>query len=448
MSALERLLGRVWYLTPRTAALLVAAAVGVAFARGAAAIVLAALLTGALAAAVVRDVRSVPREDELTVVRRMPTRFSIGVPNRVELVLRNASTRGAMLVLRETPPPSFDGTRRAGPFELAPRGEVVVPFDLTPRRRGLHHFGDVGVRLIGPLGLAGRQATIRLAMPCKVYPDLTAVREFALLARTRALPEVGIRALRRAGLGTEFASLREYRDGDDYRDIDWKATARRGHPIVREFEPERNQVLVLAIDTGRLMTPVTGPGGLSKLDRAVNAALLLAYLGIARGDLVGLLVFGRDIESYVPPRKGRRQLDTLVEALYAVEAAVEEPDYARALAYLSARLPRRALIALFTEVAGQEASHRLIDVLTVMSSRHLPLLLTQRNRQLEQRAWGRIDTEHDAFVAATVETVLRDKAEALAALAAHGTLVGHVEPERLSVAAINRYLEVKARALL
>ena len=279
-----------------------------------------------------------------------------------------------------------------------------------------------------------------------MYPDVQAVQSYALLARKGALAEMGIKRMRMVGQGTEFESLRDYLDGDDFRSIDWKATARRGRPIVRAFEAERSQTLVLAIDSGRLMTPRVG--ALTKLDRAVNAALLLAYLGIERGDLVGLLVFGRDVERYVPPRKGHRQFLAILEALYSVEGHVEEPDYERAMRYLAAKLPRRSLVCVFTDLVGAEPSRRFLTTLSAMASRHLPLVITQRNREVEERARREVRTETDAFESAVASSLLADKAAALHALAARGSLTLDVFPEELSVAAVNRYLEVKARGRL
>lgn len=406
----------------------------------------AAAVAAAWAAAVAFDVRQMPPESALSVQRDMPERLSIGVPNPVTLTVRNGNARPARLLVRETPPPGFSGGRTAGPLEIDAYGESRVTLAFTPPARGSFVFGDVGIRTLGPLGLAFRQTTFPCSQRCAVYPDITAVRGYALLARRGKLHEIGVRAARLAGSGTEFESLREYQPGDPYRDIDWKATARRGRPMVRRYEPERSQTLLLAVDAGRLMAARSGD--LSKLDRAVNAALLLAYLGLEMGDHVGLLVFGRDVDSFVPPRKGRRQLSVLLEALYDVQPRMEEPDYDRAMRYLAQRLARRSLVVVFTDVAGLEPSKRLLAVLGGLMPRHLPLVATQRNRGLEERVLAEVEDVDDAFAAAVAEDLLRDKAEALRLLSSRGALVLDVDPERLSVAAVNRYLEVKARGML
>ncbi len=212
------------------------------------------------------------------------------------------------------------------------------------------------------------------------------------------------------------------------------------------YEADRSQTMVLAIDAGRMMLPRVGD--VSKLDRAINAALLLAYLGTRLGDLVGLLVFGRDIDVYLPPARGHRQFLAILDALHSVEGRLEEPDYEGALRYLATRLKKRSLVVVFTDLAGTEPSRRLLRVLAGMSPRHLPLVATQRNRDLERKATLAAATELDVFSAAVAETLLKDKESALKTLAARGSLVLDVDPAALSVASVNRYLEVKARGRL
>jgi uncharacterized protein (DUF58 family) len=432
--------------TPRAALLVAVPAAVVLFLPAPYSGVLAAAWLVAAGVLVWRDADAAPRSSELEWRRELPAKLSIGVPNQVTLSVHNASGKPASITARETPPAGFAGERTVGPLDVPARGDAEVTLSFTPPGRGLYRFGGVGVRSVGPRGLAGWLYTAPIEEDAKVYPDIQAVKSYSLLARRGALAELGVKKIRFAGAGTEFESLREYQRDDDYRDIDWKATARRGKPVVRSFESERSQTMVLAVDAGRLMTPRVGT--LAKLDRAVNAALLLAYLGTERDDLVGLLVFGRDVIAYLPPRKGHRQFLAILEALYSVEGTVEEPDYGRALRYLAARLKKRSLVVLFTDLVGAEPSKRLIDVLAGLSPRHLPLVITQRNRVIEAKALADVATETDAFSAAVAEDVLRDKAAALRVLSSRGAMVLDVHPEELSVAAVNRYLEVKARGRL
>lgn len=434
------------HLTARAAAWLAAGAVPALLLPGRWA-VLGALAWALAWALVVRgDVHASGRPGEFEVERTLPAKLSIGVPNTVTLTLRNLGRRVLVLEARETPPSGFEGERALGFVRLGPFGEQTVALSLTPPSRGAFRFGDLGVRTLGPRGLGGERFLLPLAEDVRVYPDITAIDRYALLARRGMLHEIGVKAARFAGAGTEFESLAEYQQGDEYRAIDWKATARRGEPVVRRFEAERSQTVVLAVDAGRLMTPRVG--SLTKLDRAVNAALLLTYLAEQAGDLTGLLVFGREVRVYLPPRKGHRQFLAILDALHAVDGRLEEPDYASALRYLAVRLPKRSLVVLFTDLAGAQPSRRLLDVLGTLSPRHLPLVVTQRNRDLEARAVAPVGTESEAFAAAVAEDALRDKEAALRVLRSRGALVLDVHPEALSVAAVNRYLEIKARGRL
>lgn len=434
------------YITGRAAAMLALGMLVVMWLPGFWAWLVAVIWAGGWLAMVVADARRCPHPSDISVARTLPVKASIGVGNPVALTIENSSAKGAMLSGRETPPVGWIGEREFGPLPVAGRSARTHDFTFTPPKRGRYEFGDVGLSFTGPFALAGRRFAVPAAQEVKVYPDILAVHGYAMLARRGALHEIGIRAARYQGAGTEFESLREYEAGDDYRDIDWKATARAGTPVVRRFQPERSQTIMLAVDAGRLMTARTG--GLSKLDRSINAVLLLAYLGIESGDNVGLLVFARDVQTYLPPKKGHRQFLAILEALYAVEERLEEPDYVGALQYLATRLSRRSLVVLFTELVGTEPSRRLLGVLGSLTPRHLPLVITQRNRAIEELAVTVPSGADAAFQATVAQDILRDKEAALRHLAARGSLVLDVEPDELSVAAVNRYLEVKARGRL
>jgi uncharacterized protein (DUF58 family) len=335
------------YLSWKVAALLIAPAIVLLFVKTSWAWLLALVYALVVVLFVRYDLARAVRPSALEVERTMPPKLSMGVPNPVMVRVHNPTGLVARATVRETPPAGFEGERLLPPLEIGPAASVELRLEYVPPGRGLFSFGPMGARCMGPLGLAGRRGECGGSEDVRVYPDITAVHKYALLSRKGALFELGLRPMRFAGQGTEFESLREYRSGDAYRDVDWKATARKADPVVRTFEAERSQTVVLAVDAGRLMTPVAD--GMAKLDRAVNAALLLAYLAIEADDQVGLLVFGREVETYLPPAKGHTQFLAILEALYAVEGRVEEPDYRRAFGYLARRLSKRSLIVVFSD---------------------------------------------------------------------------------------------------
>src|SRR4051794_11044498 len=289
---------------------------------------LAVLALLAVLVAVGVDWSLLPRPAAISVQRRLEPRLSLGADNLIRLDVRNGAPRPLRFVLRDGTPRDcrasalyLSGTAPAG-------GSTTLSYRLRPTRRGDYAFGDAVLRWESPLGLLRRQGTFRAAEAVKVYPNLLDIRKYDLLARRGRLQEAGLRASRRFGTGTEFESLREYQPDDDYRRINWKATARRGRPITAEFETERSQNVLAVLDAGRLMA--TEVGGLTKLDLALNTSLLLAYVASLRGDRVGLLAFSDRVLAYLPPRRGRRAFLAMLATLYNLRAEPVEPDFDRA----------------------------------------------------------------------------------------------------------------------
>ena len=212
-------------------------------------------------------------------------------------------------------------------------------YHVRPLQRGDYQFANLNLRWRGPLGLVVRQAAVEASSPVKVYPNLLDVRRYDLLLRRNRLQELGLRHTRLFGEGTEFERLREYLPDDDFRRINWKATARRNRPVTTEYQTERSQNVVAVLDIGRMMqSPVDQ---IAKLDYVVNAVLFLAYVATAKGDKVGLMTFADSVSQFVSPHHGRGQFYRLLEMLYGVKAQPVEPDYRQALSTL-ARKQRKA----------------------------------------------------------------------------------------------------------
>jgi uncharacterized protein (DUF58 family) len=247
-------------------------------------------------------------------------------------------------------------------------------------------------------------------------------------------------------MGTEFERLRDYQPDDEYRRINWKATARRGRPISTEYETERSQNIVAVLDTGRLMrSPV---GDLAKIDYAVNAVLMLAYVATLRGDKVGLLTFGDRVGTYLTPRQGKGQFYRMLELLYAVESAPVEPDYRHALAYLAAKQKKRALIVCFTDLAGGPASDALLAGLIPLQQRHLVLVVTVNDPGILALA-GQLPRDSAAVYERTVaQQLLAGRQVTLDTLRQRGALTLDVPADKLTVAVVNQYLDLKARTMI
>ncbi|MBU8896601.1 DUF58 domain-containing protein [Corallococcus sp. H22C18031201] len=393
------------------------------------------------------DFARAPRAEDVDARRDVEPILSSGVDNRVHLRLH---ARGAAVIrgeVRDEPPPEVDSLGHRQPFAARP-GPVptTVSYRVRPTARGDAHFGDLHLRLMGPLGLCARQVLVPAARDVKVYPDLTALSREAL-ALTRAEDASSARTVRlKATEGREFESLREYRPGDDYRHIDWKASARQGDMRVRTWQPERHQPVLLLLDCGRHMAGEVG--GRRKLDHAVDAALRLARVSLDAGDRVGVLAFASDVRAFLPPRQGREHLRLITEALYRVEAALEESDYGRAFDFAFARQTRRALVVLFTDLVDPGASGALLTRTLALRPRHLPLVASLRDEDLEAAATDVPADVTAAYARQVASRLEREYLRTANTLRDAGALVVRAPAHGFGAAALNAYLDVKARGLL
>jgi uncharacterized protein (DUF58 family) len=291
-----------------------------------------------------------------------------------------------------------------------------------------------------------RQARYPLAADVRVYPNLLELKKYDLLARKGMLHELGLRVSRVRGTGGEFERLRDYTADDEFRRINWKATARRGKPITAEYETERSQHVICAIDCGRLMAPPVGE--LMRLDYAVNTALMLSYVAGLRGDHVGLLAFADDVRAFVAPRRGKPQFQAILETLYNLQPEPVEADHGVALGYLARRQRRRALIVLFTDLATPEAAGPLVTHLTRLARHHLPLCVTVSDPFLTGAAGQPVRDSEGLYRRAVAEGLLDERRTLLDRLQRSGVLTIDVPADRLSAGVVNTYLRLKAQGRL
>ena len=306
------------------------------------------------------DWRLAAKPADWQVSRRHDDRLSLAAWNRVEVEVAGRRTgRPTRISLRDEPPSLF--VMEGDPVlqgQVMPPAPLVFAYRVRPPRRGDYYFGDLHLRWESPLRLLTRQGAPRRGRGVKVYPDLSGVHAYDLVVRKNRIWELGLRATRVLGGGSEFERLRDYVPDDEYRRINWKATAWRGKPISAEFQTERSQNLVALLDVGRMMrSPV---GDVEKLDCAINAVLLLAYVATGKGDRVGMLAFADRPLVWLSPRSGRGQFYRMLETLYAVQAQRVEPDYSAALSYFSVQQQKRCLAVLFTDLTGSVGMDALV----------------------------------------------------------------------------------------
>ncbi len=401
----------------------------------------------------VADFALSPKPGQFRLRRENDAKLSLGADNVIRIMVRRVegsvsgvSARPVPFVARDEPPAEYIINQMFLPDSVHPGEEVESSYTARPTRRGDYNFGGCYLRYTGVLGLIVRQHRYPLDAPVKVYPNLLDVRKYELLARKDQLFEIGLKNARRLGEGTEFERLRDYERDDDYRRINWPATARLHRPITTDYQPERSQSVIVMLDAGRLMTAPLGP--LSKLDYAINTTLLLAYVAIVRGDRVGLLTFTDTVTGYWEPDKGRRQFLVMLEALYKVQPQQVEPDYVGAGAFLSVRRSKRSLVVLFTDIIDKAQSDALVRGFGRLAPRHLPLAVTMADSEVLTMARRQPADAQQMYEQTVAQGLLDERASALEALQRCGALTIDVPADKLTPAVVNKYLELKARGRL
>src|SRR5450631_1575892 len=387
------------------------------------------------------------RQVVVRIEREPPRIFSVGRANLVRLHLTSSAPRALEVQVMEDCAAGLAVEGLPTTVRLPPRGHSPLGYHVKPTRRGLYELGDHHLRWPTPLGLWWRQLRVASRHPVRVYPDVQAVRTYEMLAR-QSLENRLVRTVRLRGGENEFETLRDYQRDDDYRAIDWKATARRQKLITREYQQERNQSVLCMLDCGRLMTAETL--GLSQLDHALNAVLMLAHVATRAGDQVGLLAFDSRVRAYLPPQSGRRAAERVIAASYDIHAEIVETDFEAAYGYLSQRLRKRSLVVLFTDVIDDVSAKSVVRTVRGLGPRHLALCVLFRDEALDAMVEPQSRQQKPADLyqrAAAAEAVLwRDRL--VRELEEAGALVLHVSPRKLTPKIINRYLQIKAQRLL
>ncbi len=385
----------------------------------------------------------------ITATRDVNERLSIGRKNNVSIRVTNTGTKKLQCVARDDYPEAMEVDFKNFVFTLQPSEMTVVEYNLTPNRRGAYHLGNFTVRYKSALGLFWRQVCFSLDTDLKVYSDLQALQELSLkLSRSSAQGEFH---QRKRGHGTDFSSLREYAVGDPADKIDWNATARRDRPIIRTYETEQEQRLLILIDAGRMM--LSDLSGLTRFDHALNSALALALTGLTFNDQVGFGIFADKPLAYLPPRRGKGYMKKILEVTHSVNPAMVEPDYSAALAHFASMQKGRCLVVVFTDLTDPLGSKALLDGLSNLSPRHLPFCVTLKDKQVTDTANRELnsfgedrDTRLECiFKKAVAIDLIAQRELALSVLQRQGCLVLDCASEDLSSKLVNKYLEVKMR---
>jgi uncharacterized protein (DUF58 family) len=400
-----------------------------------------------LIAAAIVDGRVSKLPKDLNIYREFGSRFAMGGETEVRVQIQNGASRAMSLKLKDEYPPQMliNGSREAE-LRVDARSSATLIYAVTPPRRGRFEFGYTAVRFRSRLNLVWCDTRASEPVTVKVYPNMRRAREAELKALGARSVVSSHRKTSWRGEGREFESMRDYVRGDELRHISWTATARRGKLTTRQYQIERDQTILIALDAGRLMTARIEQE--TKLDSAVHATLSLFSAAARAGDNAGLVVFGRRIKSYLAPSRGRDHIEAALEALYAVEPEMIEPSYPHAFEFIAANSKRRALVILLTDLVDEEGSKELLTSLHLLRPRHLPLVVTIADRDLKAVVRETPETVRSVFTQSVAEEIIHHREAALRLVESVGGLALDVTAAALAPALLETYLRVKERGLL
>ncbi len=407
---------------------------------------IALLFNLVLVAAACVDLLISPSPNEVEIRREISEVLSVGASNPASLVIRNRAHTSLTLTLHDDPGPLCEIDRLPQTIRIAPDQEQTISYTVKPGRRGASEMPAVHLKFPTRMGLWMRQQIRDLRTPIRVYPDIRAVYRYELMARQNRLAEIGVRMMRMPGQGREFERLREFRYGDEIRQIDWKATAHQRALISREFNVERNQNIVIMVDCGRFMRNETD--GISYLDRALNSAIMLSYIALGQGDNVSLLAFSSRIERFIRPVRGKPGIQSILRSTYDIQASPDASDYSMALEYLTTVQPKRALVVLITFVTDELQLRVIGNSLRLRSLPYLPLCVLLQDVGLRAMADRIPETDLDAYHTAAAAEILTGQSHEAASLREAGIMLIDTPPDLLTERLINEYLSIKARNLM
>ena len=402
------------------------------------AIIVVALLIADVRLGPARGALHVARQPIETVTLRRTAHATYAIENRASIAIR--------LALFETPVPTIDFAAETLPIAVEARARRTVTRGFLARERGPAQFDALYCWVENRIGLIRRRYRIDARDLVRVLPDLSAVERYGVLAQRSTLVDLGLRRMRGRGAGSEFESLRDYQSGDAFRNVDWKATARRGRLMVAQYDVEKSQQIIVALDCGRLMTPRIGTQ--RKFDYALTAALSVARIAERASDNVGLLAFAATPLVRIAPRRGAAHYNALVRAAYDLQPRLDEPDYETAFADLRGRMGKRSLVILFTDIFDPITSAAVLAALGTLVPRHLVMCVLANDGAVARALETAPTTPTQAYRAAVALSLEDERMKALATLRARGIIVVDVPASKLTVAILDAYLDVKTRGLL
>lgn len=383
-----------------------------------------------------------PGSKEFEVTRGCDEKLSMGAENVITINIRNNSNYSINIQAFDEIPQYMTVQKKVVNIRVSPHFESDGSYTVIPQKRGEYTFGKVHIRYSGVLRLCSKKGIYDLTKRYKVYPNLKDLSKYGLAALKKSQLIHGTKKAKSYGTGTEFESLREYGEGDDYRKVNWLATARSNKLIVNTYEPEKNQQVMIMLDSSRVMNSEINY--IKKLDYSINSAFLLADIVIKKGDNVGVMVFDSKVKRYVKPGKGIGHFQLLGENLYNVEENFVSADYKGALTYLNRYQSRRSLLCIFTELFNVDEAISLSSALKNMARHHIPLVITIKDMRLYELAQSSVKNTNDIYLKTASMKLVEERERIQRVFHNSGIAVIDVPPDKLSIEVVNKYLTMKS----
>lgn len=396
-----------------------------------------------LLAVLVDTVLAYSKRNGIKAERVVSERFSIGDPNKVFLILTNHYAFPVKVSIIDEIPIQFQDRKWLRKIKLGSNSTYNLDYSLTPTSRGEYVFNDINVYVHAPLQLVKRRYAFTSQQIVKVYPSYVQMRRYQLLAVSNRLQEAGVKRIRKIGHSMEFEHIKEYVRGDDYRTINWKATARKDNLMVNNFTDERSQQVYCLINKGRVMKMPFN--GMTLLDHAINASLVLSNVALVKQDKAGLITFEKNLDTFLPADKKPTQMSLVLESLYRQKTDFLEADFEKLFAVIRNRITNRSLLVLFTNFESLESLQREMPALQKIAHYHLLLVVFFENTELKSLVEKKVSSLEEIYIKTIAEKFAYEKRLMVKELHKNGIPSILTTPENLTVNTVNKYLELKTR---
>lgn len=384
--------------------------------------------------------------NKITGQRVLPEKLSNGDNNEVQVTIENKYPFMAYLTIIDEVPIQFQIRDFELKLTIKPRKEARISYNLKPTERGEYHFGNLNIYASTKIGLVARRFRFDNKAMVPTYPSFKQLRKFELLNINNNLQEYGVKKIRRIGHSMEFEQIKDYILGDDLRTINWKATAKKNSLMVNQFQDEKSQPIYSIIDKGRVMKmPFEG---LSLLDYAINATLVISSIALKKHDKAGMLSFSKKVENIVVAQRRHSQMRLILESLYNVKTDYYESDFSRLYANIKRSITQRSLLLLYTNFETLDSLDRQLPYLKAIAKNHLLVVIFFKNTELNRIVNDKASTIQQVYDKVIAEKFAFEKRLIVQELKKYGIYSILTTPENLTIDTINKYLEIKSRGLL